>query len=193
MSALTIVVVRWSISTCVAHNHCTYLRWGSLAWFNQAYPAPYGQVCREGCACAECRMQNRHGRMPRCMKSLWTTPASTHLSLDKLLADGAACACACCTGCDTFLVTIQLMFAAFGSHPFSNTRQIWAFVLLAVVGGWVASVFTAFNTWLCLLRKKWSKWFSFRILEVRKVLVQYQLSTTAILKSSRCSRYKLIS
>lgn len=44
--------------------------------------------------------------------------------------------------------------------------QIWAFVLLAVVGGWVASVFTAFNTWLCLLRKKWSKWFSFRILEV---------------------------
>jgi hypothetical protein len=40
-------------------------------------------------------------------------------------------------------------------------------VLLAVVGGWVASVFTAFNTWVCLVRKKWSKFFSFRILEVR--------------------------
>lgn len=39
-------------------------------------------------------------------------------------------------------------------------------MLLAVVGGWLASVFTAFNTWLCLVRKKWSKFFSFRILEV---------------------------
>jgi chloride channel 7 len=39
-------------------------------------------------------------------------------------------------------------------------------VLLAVVGGWVASVFTSFNTWVCLVRKKWSKFFSFRILEV---------------------------
>jgi hypothetical protein len=46
--------------------------------------------------------------------------------------------------------------------------QTWAFVLLAVVGGWVASVFTAFNTWVCLVRKKWSKFFSFRILEVRE-------------------------
>jgi hypothetical protein len=45
--------------------------------------------------------------------------------------------------------------------------QIWAFVLLAVVGGWVASVFTAFNTWVCLVRKKWSKWLTFRILEAR--------------------------
>lgn len=50
-----------------------------------------------------------------------------------------------------------------------SAAQIWAFVLLAVVGGWVASVFTAFNTWLCLVRKKWSKWFSFRILEVTLV------------------------
>jgi chloride channel 7 len=40
-------------------------------------------------------------------------------------------------------------------------------VLLAVVGGWVASVFTAFNTWVCLVRKKWSKWLTFRILEAR--------------------------
>jgi hypothetical protein len=48
VSALTIVVVRWSISTCVAHGHCTYLRWGSLAWFNQAYPSPYGQVSLAG-------------------------------------------------------------------------------------------------------------------------------------------------
>lgn len=44
--------------------------------------------------------------------------------------------------------------------------QTWAFVLLAVVGGYVASLFTAFNTWVCLLRKRWSKWFSFRIAEV---------------------------
>lgn len=39
-------------------------------------------------------------------------------------------------------------------------------MLLAVVGGWLASVFTAFNTWLCLVRTKWCKFFSFRILEV---------------------------
>jgi hypothetical protein len=57
--------------------------------------------------------------------------------------------------------------AASSSHVFlCLSLQIWAFMLLAVAGGWVASVFTAFNTWLCLLRKKWSKWFSFRILEV---------------------------
>jgi hypothetical protein len=54
VSALTIVVVRWSISTCVAHNHCTYLRWGSLAWFNQAYPAPYGQVYLRVSTCIAC-------------------------------------------------------------------------------------------------------------------------------------------
>jgi H+/Cl- antiporter ClcA len=48
----------------------------------------------------------------------------------------------------------------------ASPSQIWAFILLAVVGGWVASVFTAFNTWLCLLRKKWSKFITFRILEV---------------------------
>jgi len=54
--------------------------------------------------------------------------------------------------------------------------QIWAFVLLAVVGGWVASVFTAFNTWLCLVRKKWSKFFSFRILEVTLVSTLHNAS-----------------
>lgn len=27
-------------------------------------------------------------------------------------------------------------------------------------------MFTAFNTWVCLVRKRWSRWFSFRVLEV---------------------------
>jgi hypothetical protein len=56
--------------------------------------------------------------------------------------------------------TVDLAFLA------CPALQIWAFMLLAVVGGWLASVFTAFNTWICLVRKKWSKVFSFRILEV---------------------------
>jgi hypothetical protein len=39
-------------------------------------------------------------------------------------------------------------------------------VLLAVLGGYLGSLFTAFNTWVCVLRKRWSRWFSFRVLEV---------------------------
>jgi chloride channel 7 len=38
---------------------------------------------------------------------------------------------------------------------------------MSVVGGYVGSLFTSFNTWVCLVRKKWSGWFSFRVLEVR--------------------------
>jgi len=44
VSAITIVMVRYLVSTCVSHGHCAYLQWGSLAWFQQAYPSPYGQV-----------------------------------------------------------------------------------------------------------------------------------------------------
>jgi hypothetical protein len=32
VSAITIVVVKYSISICVSHGHCSYLQWGSLAW-----------------------------------------------------------------------------------------------------------------------------------------------------------------
>jgi hypothetical protein len=46
-------------------------------------------------------------------------------------------------------------------------RQTPAFIVLAVVGGYVGSLFTSFNTWVCLLRKRWSGWFSFRVLEAR--------------------------
>jgi hypothetical protein len=46
VSAITIVVVRYSVSTCVSHGHCAFLQWGSLAWFQQAYPTPYTQVGR---------------------------------------------------------------------------------------------------------------------------------------------------
>ena len=86
VSAITIVVVRVAVSACVSRGHCTFLQWGSLIWFQQAYPTPY--------------------------------------------------------------------------------EQVWAFVLLAVVGGYVGSLFTSFNTWVCLVRKRWSGWFSFRVLEV---------------------------
>lgn len=53
--------------------------------------------------------------------------------------------------------------------------QVWAFVLLAVVGGYVGALFTSFNTWVCLVRKRWSGWFSFRVLEVRRVQHLQQL------------------
>lgn len=61
---------------------------------------------------------------------------------------------------------LRVMYFPFAPACCCNCGKIWAFILLAVVGGWVASVFTAFNTWVCLLRKKWSKFFSARILEV---------------------------
>jgi hypothetical protein len=48
--------------------------------------------------------------------------------------------------------------------------QVWAFILMAVVGGYIGSVFTSFNTWICLIRKRWSGWISFRVLEVREGL-----------------------
>jgi hypothetical protein len=67
VAAITIVVVRYLVATCVSRGHCAYLAWGSLAWFQQDYPAPYGQVrCRRErgrarCCCAHaCRM--RRGR-----------------------------------------------------------------------------------------------------------------------------------
>ena len=44
MSAVTIVVVRYLVAACVARGRCAYLQWGSLAWFQQAYPSPYTQV-----------------------------------------------------------------------------------------------------------------------------------------------------
>lgn len=51
-------------------------------------------------------------------------------------------------------------------HNTHIPTQMWAFVILAVIGGYIGSLFTAFNTWICILRKRWSGWFSFRVLEV---------------------------
>ena len=51
-------------------------------------------------------------------------------------------------------------------HALPARIQFWAFMLLAVLGGYLGSLFTAFNTWVCVLRKRWSRWFSFRVLEV---------------------------
>eukprot|EP00878_Enallax_costatus_P010897 GHUV01011381.1.p1 GENE.GHUV01011381.1~~GHUV01011381.1.p1 ORF type:complete len:670 (+),score=126.18 GHUV01011381.1:946-2955(+) len=108
VSAITIVVVRYSTTVCLSRGHCTNLGWGSLAWFQQAYPTPYGQT--------------------------------------------------------------------------------WAFVLLAIVGGYIASLFTAFNTWVCLLRKRWSKWFSFRILEVCVISVITSIVLFAMPLGGRCHK-----
>ncbi|GBF95490.1 chloride channel CLC-c [Raphidocelis subcapitata] len=116
VSAITIVVVRYLVSTCVAHGHCAYLQWGSLAWFQQAYPSPYSQA------------RGRGERAP----------------------------------------------------------DVWAFVLLAVLGGYIGSLFTAFNTWVCLLRKRWSRWFSFRVLEVCVLSVLTSALFFALPLAGRC-------
>lgn len=43
---------------------------------------------------------------------------------------------------------------------------------MSVVGGYIGSLFTSFNTWVCLVRKRWSGWFSFRVLEVSHKLMR---------------------
>lgn len=35
-------------------------------------------------------------------------------------------------------------------------------VIIAVIGGWAGCMFTAFNTWVCIIRKRWAKWFKYR-------------------------------
>lgn len=106
VSAVTIVAVRCLVASCVAKGHCSHLAWASLAWFQQAYPSPYGQT--------------------------------------------------------------------------------WAFVLLAVLGGWLGSVFTSFNTWVCLVRRRWSRWFSFRILEVCALSALTSAAFFALPLAGRC-------
>jgi chloride channel 7 len=44
VSAISICVVRYMVTSCVSHGHCTYLQWGSLIWFAQTYPNPYTQA-----------------------------------------------------------------------------------------------------------------------------------------------------
>ncbi len=39
-------------------------------------------------------------------------------------------------------------------------------ILLAVIGGYLGCLFTTFNTWVCLVRKRWSKYMWARVLEV---------------------------
>lgn len=45
--------------------------------------------------------------------------------------------------------------------------QIWAIILLAVVGGYLGCLFISFNTWVCVVRKRWTKFMWARIAEVR--------------------------
>ncbi|GAX84673.1 hypothetical protein CEUSTIGMA_g12094.t1 [Chlamydomonas eustigma] len=84
--AITIVVVQAAILICNGYGECYELKYGSLIFFNQQYPAHF--------------------------------------------------------------------------------EQIWAAAILAVIGGYVSCLFTSFNTWICLVRKKWSKIMWARMLEV---------------------------
>jgi H+/Cl- antiporter ClcA len=49
-------------------------------------------------------------------------------------------------------------------------QQLWAVMLLALITGYLGSLFTSFNTWVCLVRKKWAKKMWARIAEVRRSL-----------------------
>ncbi len=44
--------------------------------------------------------------------------------------------------------------------------QVWAVVILAGITGYLGSLFTSFNTWVCIVRKKWAKSIWLKIAEV---------------------------
>jgi chloride channel 7 len=39
-------------------------------------------------------------------------------------------------------------------------------IILACIGGYLGCLFTSFNTWVCLVRKRWSKHMGARVAEV---------------------------
>lgn len=45
-------------------------------------------------------------------------------------------------------------------------QQVWAVCILAVLSGYLGSLFTSFNTWVCIVRKKWAKFMWAKIAEV---------------------------
>jgi chloride channel 7 len=45
-------------------------------------------------------------------------------------------------------------------------QQVWAVAILACITGALGSVYTAFNTWVCMVRKKWAKSIWLKIAEV---------------------------
>ncbi|KAG2483148.1 hypothetical protein HYH03_017993 [Edaphochlamys debaryana] len=49
--------------------------------------------------------------------------------------------------------------------------QVWAVILLAVVGGYLGCLYISFNTWVCVVRKKWTKFMWARIAEVCAISV----------------------
>eukprot|EP00798_Chlamydomonas_sp_ICE-L_P020091 gene20092-26809_t len=52
-------------------------------------------------------------------------------------------------------------------------QQFWAVFLLAIIGGYLGCLFVSFNTWVCLVRKRWTKYFSARIAEVGAASFHY--------------------
>jgi chloride channel 7 len=53
-------------------------------------------------------------------------------------------------------------------------QQVWAVAILACITGALGSVFTEFNTWVCLVRKKWAKSIWLKIAEVREPGSEWQ-------------------
>jgi chloride channel 7 len=53
----------------------------------------------------------------------------------------------------------------------SPYQQVWAVVILAFIGGYLGCLFTSFNTWICIVRKRWAKKMWARMTEVRGVAV----------------------
>lgn len=43
--AITIVVVRTCVTTCVSHGQCANLKWGSLIWFQVSVRCPAHPPC----------------------------------------------------------------------------------------------------------------------------------------------------
>ncbi|KAG2428447.1 hypothetical protein HXX76_011567 [Chlamydomonas incerta] len=65
-------------------------------------------------------------------------------------------------------------------------EQVWAIILLAVVGGYLGCLYISFNTWVCVVRKKWTKFMWARIAEVCAISVATSIVFFFMPVAGRC-------
>ncbi|GIL88475.1 hypothetical protein Vretimale_15336 [Volvox reticuliferus] len=65
-------------------------------------------------------------------------------------------------------------------------EQVWAIILLAVVGGYLGCLYISFNTWVCVVRKKWTKFMWARIAEVCAISVATSILFFFMPVAGRC-------
>ncbi|PNH00895.1 Chloride channel protein CLC-d [Tetrabaena socialis] len=65
-------------------------------------------------------------------------------------------------------------------------EQVWAMILLAIVGGYLGCLYISFNTWVCVVRKKWTKFMWARIAEVCAISLATSLLFFFMPVAGRC-------